>query len=647
MINFDGMKTFLIVSLFAVSVACAQDLPAQMTAEENLARGRDLYNANSVHQAIPFFQEAVRLAPTMPEALYFLGVVYRYTMNYEGAVQQFKKLESVSPDYFPWFYYEEGVSYEGLKQFDNAVKSYQTFIAKSSNDPTRTNYLHQARFRINYIQKQKDLAKIKPTIQEASKMGLSVNSKFDDYMPAMDPTGTKIYFTSKRLGGITPEDASMREGDEDIYFIEKINGQWGAPQALPSPINSPTNEGAACFSADGQLMVYTGCTRSDGIGNCDLYIATLEGDHWTQPKNMGNVVNSQEWDSQPTISPDGNRIIFCSARAGGYGAEDLYMIEKNSFGEWGPPMNLGGVVNTPFSDDSPFLAQDGKTLYFGSKGHPGFGGYDIFKTTYENGKWSEPVNMGKPLNTEGDDNYFTIGGAGEKGYFSSNRGEGQVDLYEISIPAEMRPQTTVVVEGVVTDAKTKKDVDALVTVEDLNSGELLAVNRSNSATGKYLVVLLAGRTYSVSASKDGYFFHSERFDVPLTGKYETIEKNISLRPFEKGASVVLNNIFFETGKATLSNQSRLELEKAITLLNANPKMKIEIGGHTDNVSDDAFNLKLSQDRAKSVRDYLIKGGIAPVRLVAKGYGESAPIETNDTEAGRQSNRRTEFKILEF
>ena len=151
----------------------------------------------------------------------------------------------------------------------------------------------------------------------------------------------------------------------------------------------------------------------------------------------------------------------------------------------------------------------------------------------------------------------------------------------------------------------------------------------------------------MSASKDGYFFHSERFDVPLTGKYETIEKNISLRPFEKGASVVLNNIFFETGKATLSNQSRLELEKAIALLNANPKMKIEIGGHTDNVSDDAFNLKLSQDRAKSVREYLIKGGISSVRLVAKGYGESSPIDTNDTEAGRQSNRRTEFKILEF
>jgi outer membrane protein OmpA-like peptidoglycan-associated protein len=393
--------------------------------------------------------------------------------------------------------------------------------------------------------------------------------------------------------------------------------------------------------------VYTACGREGGVGNCDLYISTLEGSKWTTPINIGNVVNSDAWDSQPTISSDGNRIIFASSRGGGYGSEDLYMTERNVFGEWGPAMNLGGMINTPFSDHSPFFSQDGKTLYFASKGHPGYGGYDLFKTVSENGKWSVPVNLGRPLNTEGDDVYFTIGGSGEIGYFASDRGQDQSDLFEIEIPEDMRPQPTVVVEGIVTNSKTKALVGGYVMVEDLNTAELIAVSKSNSATGKYLVVLPAGRTYSVSANKEGFFFHSERFDVPSTSKFQTIRKDIELKPIEKGAKVVLNNIFFETGKATLSPQSRVELEKAIDLMKVNPSMKIEVGGHTDNVGDDAFNMKLSHDRAKSVREYLVNAGIGGDRIQAKGYGESNPIATNDTDDGRKSNRRTEFIILEF
>lgn len=484
-------------------------------------------------------------------------------------------------------------------------------------------------------------------MKQPLKLSAVVNSNYPDYMPALDPTGTKLYFTSKRLGGIKQENPSDKEGDEDIYYIEKDNDQWGAPILLPEPINSGSHEGAACFSADGQIMVYTACGRDGGVGSCDLYISTLEGNQWTTPINMGNVVNSDSWDSQPTISSDGNRIIFASARSGGYGSEDLYMIERNIFGEWGPAMNLGGIINTPFSDHSGFLSQDGKTLYFASKGHAGYGGYDLFKSVFENGKWTIPVNLGKPLNTDGDDVYFTIGGSGEIGYFASDRGSDQSDLFEIEIPEDMRPQPTVVVEGVVTNAKTSAFVGGYVMVEDLNTAELIAVSKSNSATGKYLVVLPAGRTYSVSANKEGFFFHSERFDVPATSKFQTINKNIELKPIEKGAKVVLNNIFFETGKATLSPQSRVELEKAIDLMKVNPTMKIEVGGHTDNVGDDAFNMKLSHDRAKSVREYLVNAGIAGERIQAKGYGESNPVATNDTEDGRRSNRRTEFIILEF
>jgi outer membrane protein OmpA-like peptidoglycan-associated protein len=267
---------------------------------------------------------------------------------------------------------------------------------------------------------------------------------------------------------------------------------------------------------------------------------------------------------------------------------------------------------------------------------------------YENGRWSTPVNMGRPLNTADDDTYFTIGGSGEVGYFSSTRGNGEEEnLYAIDIPEEMRPTPTVIVSGVVSNAKSGERVGAYVLVEDLNSGELIAVNKSNSVTGKYLIVLPAGRNYSVSANKEGFFFYSQTFDISDNAKYQEIKKDIGLKPIEKGAKVVLNNIFFETGKATLSPESRLELDKAFDLMKKNPSMVIEVGGHTDNVGDDNSNMKLSHDRSRSVREYLVKAGIAPTRIQAKGYGESSPIASNDTEEGRRANRRTEFIILEF
>jgi Tol biopolymer transport system component len=232
---------------------------------------------------------------------------------------------------------------------------------------------------------RKDLANQPATMKDPVPFPGNVNSLFDDYMPNSDPTGRTLYFTSKRKGGTADDESSAAEGDEDVYQINLADGKWSDPVLLPRPINSEHNEGASTFSADGQTVVYTACDREEGVGGCDLYIMTLDGAQWSQPKNLGDVVNSKEWDSQPTISSDGSRVIFSSERSGGYGGGDLFMTEKNVFGEWGPPQNLGGIVNTPFSDMSPYLSPNGKTLYFASLGHPGFGSYDLFKTVYENG----------------------------------------------------------------------------------------------------------------------------------------------------------------------------------------------------------------------------------------------------------------------
>jgi outer membrane protein OmpA-like peptidoglycan-associated protein/Tol biopolymer transport system component len=642
------MKNLMLVLMMVVVVAAQGQ--GQRTVNQTdfaLKKGKQFYDDDKYAEAILYLQQSLESSPDNPEALYLLAMSYVFTSKFQEAITQFTKLESIEPGYRPYGYYQWGWAYEQSGEVDKAMDAYKKFIEKYPNDPARKRFRQMGQYRLYYLEQQKELLKAGDVMKAAMIVSPTANSPSDDYMPMLNPTGTKLYFTSQRLGGISAEDATASEGDEDIYVIEKNGNAWGDPQLLPEPINSVNHEGAACFSADGQVMVYTACGRDEGIGSCDLYISMLEGDTWSQPVNMGAIVNSKKWDSQPTLSFDGSKIIFASTREGGFGEEDLYMIEKNIFGEWGPAMNLGAAINTPFSDFSPFLSQDGKTLYFSSTGHPGYGGYDLFRTVFENGKWSTPVNLGKPLNTSGDDRYFTIGGSGEMGYFASNRGGTFMDLYSIEIPEDMRPQPTVVVTGVVTSEKTKAKIGAYVLVEDLNSGELIAVNKSNTLTGKYLVVLPAGRSYSVSANKEGYFFYSQSFEVANTAHYQEITKDIALKPIEKGAKIVLNNIFFETGKATLSPQSRLELGKAIDLMKTNPTMIIEVGGHTDNVGEDATNMKLSHDRAKSVRDYIVNAGIASVRIQAKGYGESNPVATNDTDEGRKTNRRTEFVILEF
>lgn len=610
-------------------------------------QGKSYYDNDKYADAITFLEDARKSRPDDENMLYYLGLSYRYDGQNEKALEILQHLEQVNPKYYAWFYFEIGRCLNDLSRYQESIPYFEKFDKQFPVAAENVQYRHKAKYYIGYAKGQATLQKAPVIMKNPVRLSDKINSPYNDYAPVVDPTGTKLYFTSRRIGGISREDRTAEQGDEDVYWIEKVGGTWGEPQLMPEPINSSENEGIDFISADGQLIGFTS-SRDGGIGSSDIHFSTLEGNQWSNQVNIGNVVNGSDWDSNSTLSYDGNKMVFASSRAGGYGGADLYMSEKNMYGDWGPAMNLGPIVNTPMGETAPFLSQDGKTLYFASEGHPGFGSYDVFKTVWEDGKWSIPVNLGRPLNTPDRDDYFTIGGSGEIGYFSRyGPGNKNSDLYEIAIPEEMRPKPTVVVEGIVTNEKTKEVVGSYVMVEDVNTAELIAVSKSNSATGKYLVVLPAGRTYSVSANKEGFFFHSELFDIPNTAKFTTVRKDIDLKPIEKGAKIILNNIFFETGKATLTPQSRVELEKAIELLKSNPSMKIEVGGHTDNVGDDAFNMKLSHDRAKSVRDYLVNGGIASERLQAKGYGELNPIATNDTDDGRKANRRTEFVILEF
>ncbi|MFT7231682.1 MAG: outer membrane protein OmpA-like peptidoglycan-associated protein [Cyclobacteriaceae bacterium] len=614
---------------------------------DSYKKGMEYYNQHNLEKAIISFQDATRYSDRDQKAWYYLGMACNYSLRYEEAAVAFQRLAGLNPNYDFTFYYEASKALIAIGQFPEAEWCLKSFLNRMPKNPGTMMTQHLIQNRLEYVAKSPALRIQEPTTTLPEPV-TPVNSDFGDYTPQVNPTGTRLYFTSVRPGGFdfVEDSANMTDFGEDIYFSTSVVGKWYAPELLPSPINSKGDDFGSAFTGDEQTMVYVRC-GSGTIGNCDLYITQLAGSEWTEPVNMGNVINSKDWDSQPTISSDGNRIIFTSAREGGYGGSDLYMSEKNHLGEWGIPQNLGSTVNTPLNDNSPYLAPDGKTLYYATEGHPGFGGTDIFYCVFENGKWSKPINLGSPINSGGDDTNFSISAQGVAYFASAKSNDGNYDIYEVELPDYLKPKPTIVVQGIVTNSETKVPLATLVLIEDMNTGEVIAINKSNSVTGEYLTVLPAGRDYSVSASSKGFFFYSKSFEIPKDTSYQEIQFDIALEPIKKGTKVVLNNIFFESGRAELKPVSYVELNKGVDLLKDNKSMVIEIGGHTDNVGADALNLKLSEDRAKAVMNYMVLAGIDQSRLRSKGYGESQPIAANDTKDGKAKNRRTEFEIVEF
>ena len=613
-------------------------------------KGKELYDEKEYEEAIAELEKALEKDETHAKSLQYLGYCYFELDKHAKAVEVNTKLESlVDENFWAWYLYLRGLSNIELGNYTAAVEDFDKFQNRYSTAADRISFHHKAAYKKHYATMAKEVRNLPPKMSPPVNLGKRINTISDDMMPQIDPLGTKLYFTSSRKGGMDELDEEEEyDWGEDLYFIEKSGNKWGSPILLPEPINSFDNDGTSTFSADGQQMVYAKCNDDGGIGSCDLWASELSGTEWSKPFNLGNVINTEKWESQPSLSADGQTLAFISLRDDSYdGSMDVYISRKNQFGQWGPAQNAGPTVNTPFGEKSPYLAPDGKTMYFSSQGHPGFGGYDIFMTVWEGGKWSEPINLGAPLNSKGEDTYFSISASGEGAYFASDRsGEGKLDIFSIEVPEALKPKPSVIIKGIVTDNKSGAKIDAWVLVEDINTGELIATAKSNSVSGEYLVVLPSGRNYSVSANKEGYFFYSNKFEVPEKAIYEEIKRDITLKPIEKGARVVLNNIFFETGKATLTQESYIELGKAVALLNANKKMVVEVGGHTDNVGSDEANMKLSHERAKAVRTYLVKAGIAAVKMQSKGYGETQPVADNETEVGRKANRRTEFVILE-
>ena len=480
-------------------------------------------------------------------------------------------------------------------------------------------------------------------------VGQQINSAFDEYAPVITADGSMMIFTSIRPY-TEKEIKKQKEGMENVYSSESKNKKWQLAKPLSEAINEPfRNNSAIAISNDGQhLLLY----RDDINGNGDIWESFLNGNDWSEPTKMPEPINSPKHESSASISPDGNTIYFVSDRDGGSGKRDIWYSTKNKQGKWGEAKNIGTDINSRGNEEGVFIHPDGKTLYFSSDGQGGLGAYDIFKSVNTNGKWSKPVNIGEPINTPENDLFFVMLANGKTAYYTSSLHKdniGKKDIYEITFTPikkeKSKGPSLTLLKGVISDSLTGKPLDAKIQISDNQKNELVSEIASNAVSGNYLVSLPAGKNYNITVNAKGYLFYSTNVFIPDTSAYQEIIKNVKLNKIAVGNRVVLNNIFFDYDKTSLRTESYVELGNLIDLLTNNPKLKIEVSGHTDNKGSAVYNKNLSEGRAQAVVSYLISKGIEIDRLRFAGYGFQYPIATNDTDEGRQLNRRVEFKVL--
>ncbi|HEV2353929.1 MAG TPA: OmpA family protein, partial [Puia sp.] len=424
-------------------------------------------------------------------------------------------------------------------------------------------------------------------------------------------------------------------------------GVWSKAVSLPGSINTNYNEGAQNVSQDGQWLLFTGCDFPDGRGSCDLYISYLTADGWSTPENLGDSINTEFWESSPSLSPDKKDLYFASRQPDGYGGSDLYVSHRLLNGKWSLPENLGPTINTIGNEAAPFIHADNQTLYFTSDGHPGYGNDDLFVTRKgPDGKWSEPENLGYPINTVDNEGSLVVAADGKTAYYASDRADsrGGLDLYTFELRDDIRPARTLWVKGRVFDSVTRKGLPSSVVLTDLATRQVIS-DLQTDETGNYLVTLPEGKNYAFEVKRRGYLFFSENFALTGTTVDTAYHIDIPLQPLAANAVVVLKNIFFQSNRYDLQPESGTELDAVVQLMKDNPTLKIQISGHTDNSGNAAENLKLSDNRAKAVTAYLVGKGIAAARLVPKGWGDTRPIADNSTPEGRARNRRTELRVI--
>lgn len=705
-------------------------------------------------KALPLYDSLVAFNYKNANWNFKLGLCYLYSASdYSKAVVYFENaVASFEPNTKDNSFKEEkapvmshlylGDAYHRNFRFDDAIESYRKFLSFIS--PKNKFYISYVDYKIQTCKHAKELT-ANPVNMFIKNLGADINSPYADYSPVLSADEAVLLFTSRRpenIGGLKDEDGKYFE---DIYMASRSEDEagWLPAKNVSAPINTSGHEATIGTSIDGQILfIY-----KDDEDSGSIFITSFQGESWTVPEKVQGDVNSKYWETHATLSADGSTLYFVSNRPGGFGGRDIYRCKKLPSGKWSKAMNLGPSINTPYEEDSPFLQPGSNTLYFSSQGHKSMGGFDIFQSNFVDtgmyGGWVEPVNIGYPVNTTGDDIFYVPTIDKKRAYYSSasTGGYGDKDIYLLTFPEredskltvlrgnvvddfgnippgasitildansdEMvgtylpNPKTgryllilphsktykmtytadgfhavtnihkvepgkeyvetelvfilkdvrlekkalgTIGVHGVVTNISKKAVKNVTINVIDNYSGKAAGSYKTNN-TGEYQFVLKRGQNYNLSYESEGYLMLSENVNMPKDNSYASVEKNVVLQPIKEGSKIVLNNLFFDSNKSKIRKESSVELEKVAKFLKDRPDINIEVAGYTDSKGDDKSNIKLSEARSKAVMDYLVKKGTAKSRISFKGYGKEQPVASNDTDAGRQLNRRVELKIL--
>lgn len=665
----------LLIALFALMLnSCATAQMGYGTKNKKAIKlyeeGRDAPQKNidlrtgrpDFETGIDILKKAISRDENFLEAHQMIGEFYRLSGKSKEAVYHYKKSLEIRPsaNLNGQLYLDIGELQMKNIEFQDAI-DYFDLILNSNDRRISDKMIYAAQYLKTSaefsLEARKNPLNIKPI-----NIGKGINTKYPEYFPTITVDGKTLLFTRE-----IPNDDGTPRGQED-FFVSKLdeNNVWTKAYPMPNNINTPQNEGAPTISADGRTLIFVACAdmtghnygpNREGKGSCDLFVTERIGDRWTDPVNLPGYVNTFTWESQPSLSADGKTLYFIR-RVGQQRIQrsDIFVSEKQEDGKWGKAVPLPNNINTERMESSVMIHPDGQTLYFASDGHIGLGGTDIYMTRKDPlGNWSDPINLGYPINTESNENSLLVGPDGEIAFFASDRagGEGDLDIYYFEMPLELRPVKTTYFEGLVYDVITKKPLKGKFELIDLATGKEVISSEADPVSGEFMVALPTKKEYALNVSFPGYSFFSKNFNMHESD--EAIHMDVPLVPLTNEQPILLANVFFDLGKSTLRKESYVELNKLQAFLKENSSIKIEIGGHTDTRGDDKANQVLSEERAKAVYDYLITEGIEAKRLTYKGYGEANPMNSDEEiaqletekakEKAHQENRRTEYRIV--
>jgi outer membrane protein OmpA-like peptidoglycan-associated protein/tetratricopeptide (TPR) repeat protein len=596
----------------------------------------DLASEGAYFKSLKKLDQAIKIVPNYVEAFLSRAGIYADLKYYDSSVHNFEIAFSLDSIFCSEYLLPYSISLAGIGKFDEALIKATHFL---NNEDLNEQSKRSANYRISTYLFAIDYKKNHPVDDynfELINLGDSINSNSLEYYPSLTIDGKKMIFT-RRV-----------QDDEDFYESDLVNNKWTKAVPAPGKINTNLNEGAQNISQDGNWLIFTGCNYPEGFGSCDLYISyKTKNGGWSEAENLGSTINTSAWESAPSLSPDKKDLYFSSTRTGGYGARDLWVTHRLQNGKWSTPENLGPDVNTPGDESCPFMHSDNQTIYFNSNGHKGYGTTDLFLTRKDTSNhWGKPENLGYPINTIDDEGSVIVAADGITAYCASDRKEKNagLDLYTFKLRRDIQASKTLWVNGNVFDINTKQGLPCTITLTELNSAKQIS-NIQTDETGNFLITLPTNKNYSLNINRKGYLFYSDNFSL-IDNKIDSFfNLKIPLQPIEKGAAVILKNIFFDSNSDLLKKESEIELDKFVSLLNENPNLKIQVNGHTDNVGKKIDNQKLSLNRANAVVKYFVSKGIKAIRLTAVGFGDTKPIADNHSEQGKNNNRRTEINVI--